>query len=178
VTDYKPDFYDVLDRADSPEASPEGVRAAKAALRGWFDATHAKDLAAVRALMNEDIVIQIPFSESGSTAEGHYRVYRGIEECVGFWAAAFKAEGESKGMMGTEITPSTDGGIAFVEGRGSLLMANGRTYENRYVMRFSFTGGKVSEAREYDNPIVSAYGFRRKIAGQFYLDSIETAQGW
>jgi ketosteroid isomerase-like protein len=164
----------VLDRAGSPEASPAGIEDAKAALHGWFNATHAKDLGAVRAVMNEDIVIQIPFSESGSTAEGRYRVYRGIEECVGFWAVAFKAEGESKGMMGTEITFSADGSVAFVEGHGSLTMANGRIYENRYVMRFSFAGGKVSEVREYYNPIVSAYGFRRVIAGQFYLDSIET----
>ena len=52
-------------------------------------------------------------------------------------------------------------------------MANGRTYRNRYVMRFVVEGGKVAHVREYYNPIVSAYGFRRPIAGQFYLDSLD-----
>jgi ketosteroid isomerase-like protein len=173
MSDYKPDFYDVLESVDDPVVDPANLKKSKEALRGWMTTVHEKDLPGVRALMAEDIVIEIPFSESGKTEDGHYRVYTGIEECCDFWAVAFQAEGDSEGMLGTEITFCADGRVAFVEGRGELSMANGRTYKNRYVMRTVFDNGKVAHVREYYNPIVSAYGFRRLIAGQFYLDSLE-----
>jgi ketosteroid isomerase-like protein len=175
MAEYKPDFHQVLDTLGDPADSAEQRGKSRAALRGWFDTTHAKDLAGVRDLMTDDIVVEIPFSESGRVEDGHFRVYSGADEVCGFWAAAFRAEGESEGMLGTEITMTADGCVAFVEGRGNLLMSNGRHYRNRYVMRFVFEDGKVKHVREYYNPIVSAYGFRREIAGQHVLDSLGPA---
>jgi ketosteroid isomerase-like protein len=175
MTEYKPDFYDVLDHLGERESSADECAKSRAALRGWFATTHAKDLDGVRALMTDDIVVEIPFSESGRVEDGCFRVYSGADAVCGFWATAFQAEGESEGMLGTEITMTSDGRVAFVEGRGVLSMANGRSYRNRYVMRFVLEGGKVKHVREYYNPIVSAYGFRREIAGQFFLDSLGPA---
>jgi ketosteroid isomerase-like protein len=172
VTEYKPDFYEVLDALAEPVDDLAERAKSREALRGWFTTTHEKDLDGARALMADDILVEIPFSESGRTDDGHFRVYRGVEEVCGFWATAFKAEGESEGMLGTEITMTADGRTVFVEGRGNLSMANGRTYRNRYVMRFVFEGGKVKHVREYYNPIVSAYGFRREIAGQFIIETM------
>jgi ketosteroid isomerase-like protein len=172
MTDYQPDFYQVLDRLADPIDSPSARAQSRETLRGWFTTTHEKDLEGVRALMADDILVEIPFSESGSTADGRFRVYRGVDAVCDFWATAFKAEGESEGMLGTEITMSADGRMVFVEGRGNLSMANGRTYRNRYVMRFVIEDGKVAHVREYYNPIVSAYGFRREIAGQFIIETM------
>jgi ketosteroid isomerase-like protein len=124
--------------------------------------------------MAENIVIEIPFSESGITEPGHYRVYTGIEECIGFWEVAFKAEGTMYGPLDCEINFSADGRVVFVECYNHLDMTNGRTYRNRYVMRCDFDDeGKVTLVREYRNPIQCAYGFRRQVAGQFYLDTLE-----
>jgi SnoaL-like domain len=173
MPEYKPDFDEVLDGLIDPAPDPDNLARSKAALRGWMTTTHEKDLDGARALMADDILIEIPFNESGIVEEGHYRVYRGVEECVGFWAVAFQAEGESEGMLGCEINFTADGRVVFLEGRGILGMANGRIYKNRYVMKMNFEDGKVSHVREYYNPIQSAYGFRRKIAGQFYLDTLE-----
>ncbi len=173
MTSYKPDFHDVLDGLTDPVDSPEVRAKARELLRGWFSTTHEKDLDGVRALMAENIQIEIPFSESGRTEDGHFRVYEGIEAACGFWATAFQAEGESAGPLGTEITQSADGRVTFVEARGHLTMANGRDYRNRYVMRFVIENGKIAHVREYYNPIVSGYAFRRQIAGQFVLDSLE-----
>ncbi len=47
-----------------------------------------------------------------------------------------------------------------------------RDYRNRYVMRIDFAGHRIAHCREYYNPIQSAYAFRRKIAGQFMVDSL------
>jgi ketosteroid isomerase-like protein len=171
---YKPDFYEVLDGFADPRPDPENLRRSTAALRGWMTTAHQKDLDGIRTLMADDIVIELPFSESGVTDDGHFRVYRGIAECVAFWAAAFEAEGETDGMRGCELTFSADGRVAFLESRAVLTMANGRTYRNRYVVRYVFDKGKVAHVREYYNPIQSAYGFRRKIADQFYLDTLES----
>lgn len=173
MPDYRPDFYDVLDSVSDPVADLENVARSKEALRRWISTTHDKDIEAVRALMADDIVVEIPFSESGITDPGHYRVYTGIDECVGFWKVAFQAEGTMYGPLNCEISFTADGRTAFLECRNNLTMANGRTYKNRYVMRTDFDNGKITGVREYYNPIQSAYAFRRQIAGQFYLDSLE-----
>jgi ketosteroid isomerase-like protein len=173
MPEYVADFYEVLDRYVDHTPDPENVKRSVEALRGWMTTVHAKDLDGVRALMADDIVIEIPFGESGVTDDGHYRVYRGVEECVGFWAVAFQAEGESSGALGCELNVTADGRVAFLEYRARLGMANGRTYKNRYVMKVAFTDGKVSHVWEYYNPIQSAYGFRRKVAGQFYLETLD-----
>jgi ketosteroid isomerase-like protein len=173
MPDYRPDFYEVLDALVVPAPDADNVARSKQALRDWVTLTHGKDLEGLRALMTDDIVIEIPFSESGVTDPGHYRVYTGVEECVGFWAVAFQAEGTMYGPLNCELHLTADGGVAFLECRNHLTMANGRTYRNRYVMRCDFDNGKVSGVREYYNPIQSAYGFRRQIAGQFYLDTLE-----
>jgi hypothetical protein len=38
--------------------------------------------------MTDDVVTEIPFGESGKTDEGSFRVYRGLDEVLGFWATA------------------------------------------------------------------------------------------
>jgi hypothetical protein len=43
------------------------------------------------------------------------------------------------------------------------------------VTRCVFADGKIAHVREYYNPIVSAYGFRRLIAGQFYLETLDAS---
>jgi ketosteroid isomerase-like protein len=173
MPDYRPDFYEVLDALVDPVADSENLKRSRQALRSWITLTHDKDLAGIRALMADDIVIEIPFSESGITEPGHYRVYTGIEECIGFWEVAFQAEGGMYGPLNCEINFTADGGVAFLECRNHLTMTNGRVYRNRYVMRTDFVNGKIAAVREYYNPIQSAYGFRRPIAGQFYLDTLE-----
>jgi ketosteroid isomerase-like protein len=175
MPDYKPDFYDVLDGFVAPESDPENVQRSIEALRAWMTTVHGKDLDGVRALMADDIVIEIPFGESGITDDGNYRVYRGVEDCVGFWAVAFEAEGESDGALGCELNVTADGRVAFLEYRAKLGMANGRTYKNRYVMKIAFENGKVAHVWEYYNPIQSAYGFGRRIAGQFFLETLDPA---
>ena len=163
---------DVISNYQPPAASPEGVAAAKAALTGWFRALHAKDLAAIQALMTDDIVIEIPFHESGKTDRASYRIYTGRQQVTELWATAFKAEGVVHGASETDFTMTADGSRAFLETRFHLTMSSGKEYRNRYVMRFDFENGKIKHNKEYYNPIQSAYAFGRQLAGQFMIESL------
>jgi ketosteroid isomerase-like protein len=170
-TDLK-DFDDLINNYIHPADSPEGRATTLAALKSYFRALRAKELETLRTLMTDDVVTEIPFGESGKTDEGSFRVYRGMDQVLDFWATAFKAEGKSHGMTETDITVNADGSRVFIEGRGHLTMASGKTYRNRYVMRFDFVSGRIKHCKEYYNPIQSAYAFGRKIAGQFTIEAL------
>ncbi|WP_300400426.1 nuclear transport factor 2 family protein [Nocardioides sp.] len=146
--------------------------AAADVVRRWFTALEVQDLAELGALMARDVVIELPFSESGRTDPGHFRVYDGHAACVEFWTVAFEAEGDGGPLLDPEVTVSADGTTVFVEGRGDITMASGRRYRNRYVMRMVLRDGLVAHVREYYNPIVSAYAFGRPVAGQILLESL------
>lgn len=164
MTELIPDFHDVLARTEGPAATLD-------VFRRWNEAVDAQDLDAVRSCMAEDIVLEIPFSESGQVEDGKFRRYTGVEEVSGFWATAFRAEGESAGPCNCEITVSADGTTVFLETYGKLTMADGRDYRNRYVMKMVTRDGFVTHVREYYNPIQSAYAFGRPIAGHLMVES-------
>lgn len=150
----------------------ERQRAALRLLAQWHNAVAAKNLAALRAMMDEAIVIELPFHESGRTDRASYRVYSGIDQCCAFWTAAFQAEGVMHGLSEIELTVDGGGERIFLECRGHLTMANGRDYRNRYVMRMDLRAGRVLRCKEYYNPIQSAYAFGRPIAGQYILEHL------
>ncbi|HVZ45801.1 MAG TPA: nuclear transport factor 2 family protein [Ramlibacter sp.] len=166
------DVLDLIDVAQDPSDSPEGRRIARRLIRHWWTTVRAKDLDSLMTVLADDIVIELPFNESGRNEEGAFRRYQGAEQVRGFWSTAFKAEGQSHGMTDVEITVSADGGKVFVEGRGNLTMANGKSYRNRYVFRFLIEQGRIRHVREYYNPITSAHAFGRPVAGKFTIDSL------
>ena len=166
------DIDDLVDNYADPVDSPADRATSKALIKAWFRALRAKDLAALPGMMTEDILVEIPFHESGKTDQASYRIYRGKAQVLEFWATAFKAEGQSFGMSETDFTMTADGARAFLEGRGHLIMEDGKEYRNRYVMRFDIVDGRITHCKEYYNPIQSAYGFGRKVAGQFLLETL------
>ena len=149
------------DRADDPEQRRRSIDV----VRAYFAAIDAKDVEGTRALLSDDAVVELPFSESGRVDAGSFRVYRGIEEVMAFWATAFSLEADSPGLLDAEVTITGDGRVVFVEGYGDVIMTNGRRYRNRYVMRVNVEGDKVVTCREYYNPIISARAFGRDIGG-------------
>jgi uncharacterized protein len=166
------DVDNLIDSYIHPADSATGRETAKLLLKRYFQTLRARDLEALAALMTDDVVVEIPFNESGKTDEGAFRVYRGRDQVLGFWATAFKAEGESHGLTETDITVSADGSRVFIEGRGHLTMASRKTYRNRYVVRFDIVGGKIKHCKEYYNPIQSAYAFGRPVAGRFTIEAL------
>lgn len=57
-----------------------------------------------------------------------------------------------------------DGATVFVEGRGDLVLKQtGQPYRHIYVFRFSISDGKITEIREYANPVIYAKALGLKV---------------
>jgi ketosteroid isomerase-like protein len=162
----------LLKSDDDPVDSPEGRRAAKDAIRRFFRAVAAKDAAALADSVTEDVVYEIPFSESGSCERGDFRSYDGAAAVVDFWMATMANGLQNLGPDDVELSITGDGSRVFIEQRGNMVLSDGRAYRNKYVFRFSIRDGRVSHVREYLNPIIAAYAFRRKIANSFMIESL------
>jgi ketosteroid isomerase-like protein len=154
---------DVLDALPDRQDDPEQRRRTRDLTRAYFAAIGAKDSGGMRSLLSDGIVVELPFIESGRVEEGWFRVYRGVDEVMGFWAAAWSLEGESPGVLDAGVTITGDERVVFVEGYGDVIMTNGRRYRNRYVMRMTVEDDRVATLREYYNPIISARAFGREI---------------
>ncbi|WCT72188.1 nuclear transport factor 2 family protein [Sphingomonas naphthae] len=150
----------------------DATTSAQETLRRWNRAIRAKELDGLRAMMTDDVVIELPFNESGRTEQGFFRVYRGRDACVDFWREAFAQEGRVNRSTEIETSVTADGARIFVEFQGDVTMQSGRAYRNRYVMRFDLVDGRISRLREYYNPIQSAYAFGRPVAGRFHIDAL------
>lgn len=144
---------------------PSALEVAKEWIRGDLE----KDKPGKLAIISDDIVLELPFSESGRTEEGYFRRYSGPVEVSGFIDAAFAME-KSAEIIDPQYFQADDGESVFVEAFGRVEMTSGRIYRNRYVMHFRVVDGKIVLLREYYNPIVSAIAFQRPIAGQVILD--------
>lgn len=143
---------------------PEQRRRTMEVLSKYWAAILGQDADALRSLYSDDVLVELPFSESGRVEEGYFRSFRGIDDVMAFWATAFTLEGDDGGLYDAEVNMTGDGRVVFVEGLGQITMANGRDYRNRYVFRMTVDGDKVTSFREYYNPIVAARAFGREIA--------------
>jgi len=159
-----PSLVDTIEALNDPADDPEQRRRTMSVLRKYWAAVLGQDADSLRPLYSEDVVGELPFSESGRVEEGHFRSFRGIDDVMAFWATAFSLEGEDSALYDAEVNMTSDGRVVFVEGFGQVTMASGRDYRNRYVFRLTLDGDKVTSFREYYNPITAAYAFGRDIA--------------
>lgn len=151
---------------------PAARRDARAAVLRFFKAIGTKDMAALAEAITDDIVYEMPFSESGSTAPGAYRRFVGREAVIGFWEMTSAAGLKVAPAEDVELSVLPDGSRLFIEQRGNMTTADGKSYRNRYVFRFDIAGGRVSHVREYINPIISAYAFARPVAGGLMIETV------
>jgi ketosteroid isomerase-like protein len=162
----------LLKSDDDPADSSAGRRAAKDAVRSFFRAIAAKDRAALAESITPDVAYEFPFAENGSSEADAMRRYVGSTAVIDFWMGTVTNGPRNLGAEDVELSITADGSRVFIEQRGNMVLPDGRSYRNRYVFRFSIVGGKVSHVREYFNPIISAYAFRRKIANTLVVESL------
>lgn len=162
----------LLKSDDDPPFSPEGRRRAKDAILRFFRAIAARDMAALAEGLTEDVVYEMPFSETGSTEPGQFRCFTGRAEVVAFWEQTSATGLRSLPPEDVELSITADGGRVFIEQRGNMTTADGKAYRNRYVFRFDITDGRVRHVREYINPIISAYAFARPVANAFMIEKL------
>lgn len=138
------------------------ISSAERVVQRFFLTALAKDAAGTMALYSDESVIEIPFTESGSTEEGAFRRYSGWRQIAAFTEQSHAAEG-TMGAWDIELHSVEGGRIVFVESRGNIIMKSGHEYRNRYVFRFDVEGDIIVKLREYYNPVTSGLAFGRKI---------------
>lgn len=157
---------------DDPVDSAAARRLCKDAVRRFLRAIAAGDMAELAGSSTPDIVYEFPFSESGSVEHGAFRVFSGIQHVIELWTENRGARIHNAGPKDVEISVLGDGSRLFIEQRGDLTMADGRPYRNRYVFRFDIRDGKVAYVREYFNPIISAYAFKRPVVNGVMIETV------
>ena len=135
------------DRAMSP---------AEELARAYIDALQAKDKARMLSLLADDFTLVVPFNVSGTNDLSDS--WCGIAAAGKNYEVAWREIAVLK-YTDIVITPGSDPNVAFLEGRGAMTMANGRSYRNLYVFRFEVEGGKIKRAYEYANPVTGAIAF-------------------
>ncbi len=163
---------ELLRGADETGDDPEARARAKAAVRMFFKAVAKADMAALADAVTDDVIYEMPFSESGSTEAGTYRRFVGRADVIGFWRATSGVGIKVEPPEDVEISVLGDGSRLFIEQRGDMTMPDGKRYRNRYVFRYDIRDGRVSYVREYINPIISAYAFGRPIAGGLMVETL------
>lgn len=128
----------------------------------YLVALQAKDMDAMLALLAPDFTLEIPCNLSGTNDLSDS--WRGLDNARPNYAQAFQMIEVLK-YADVEITQAADPSIAFLEGRGTMRMANGNPYNNRYVFRFDvdLASGKIVRAREYVNPVTFAVAMHQPL---------------
>jgi ketosteroid isomerase-like protein len=124
--------------------------------REYLRALQAKDKAAIFAIIADDFALEVPLNVSGTN--DYADSWRGLEAADANYDTTFRII-EDLVYTELEFTPGQDPDIAFAEGLGTMMMANGRPYRNRYIFRFESRNGKLWRIREYTNPVTSAVAF-------------------
>jgi ketosteroid isomerase-like protein len=113
-------------------------------------------------LWAEDAVLEFPFAPKGRRS-----VYRGRAEILAYMQAAL-GRIAIDATDGLRVFPMLDPEIAAVEfavrGRATTT---GRPYNQRYLIIFETTDGKIRHYREYWNPLVSMDAFGEGWAAAF-----------
>jgi len=124
--------------------------------REYLRALQAKDKQAIFAIIADDFALEVPLNVSGTN--DYSDSWRGLDAADANYDTTFRIIQEIV-YVDLEVTPGQDPDIAFAEGLGVMMMANGRPYRNRYIFRFDTENGKIKRIREYTNPVTSAVAF-------------------
>ncbi len=122
----------------------------------YIRALEAKDKQAILSILTDDFALEIPCNVSGTNDFSDS--WQGIDKADANYELSFQLI-EHVTYEALEVTPGRDDSVAFAEGLGVMMMANGRPYRNRYVFRFDVRDGKIRRIREYLNPVTSAVAF-------------------
>jgi ketosteroid isomerase-like protein len=128
--------------------------------RSFLTCMEQKDKEGMLALLTDDSVMECVLGLDGNNAPR--RFWDGMAGARDHYTPAFEAV-DSIELTEVAINQSLDPNLVFAEALGSMMMSNGRPYDNRYVFRFELREGKIARLREYCNPVTAAISFEREM---------------
>jgi ketosteroid isomerase-like protein len=112
-------------------------------------------------VLTKEAVEIIPLAMAGGTDPE--RVFDGKDAVLGYLQSILDNFKQAV-LVHPQTFITDDGATVFVEGRGDLIMKQTRQpYRNIYVFRFSISDGKITEIREYANPVIYAKALGLKV---------------
>jgi ketosteroid isomerase-like protein len=128
--------------------------ASQQAVDEFFRALSERDLSIASAVLTKEAVEIIPLAMAGGTDPE--RVFDGKDAVLGYLQLIL-GNFKQAVRVDRQTFITDDGATMFVEGRGDLILKQtGQPYRNIYVFRFSISDGKITEVREYANPVIYA----------------------
>lgn len=127
----------------------------------FFRALSERDLSIASSVLTQDAVETIPFAMSGGI--NPERVFNGKDAVLGYLQTILDKFSQAV-MVDRQAFIADEGTTVFVEGRGDLILKRtSQPYRNTYVFRFSISDGKITEVREYANPVIYAKALGLKV---------------
>jgi ketosteroid isomerase-like protein len=120
-----------------------------------------KDLQAILARLAEEVKLVLPLAPDGNNDPTHIDRFEGRQAVRGLLWRTFLAYRRIT-FVDSDITPSSDGRVIFVETRGDFLTLDGRSYRNVYLIKLVFDdAGAITGIEEWTNPVTASltWGF-------------------
>jgi ketosteroid isomerase-like protein len=115
-----------------------------------LDCIEQKDTDAVAATLHPEIVLAHPLALSGNRNDAVR--WQGKEQVLGYFGGAFTMMGRIR-FTNRRVSVAHRGGTSFVQADGDLTTAGGRPYQNVYIFRIDWRGGRAIAIEEYANPL-------------------------
>jgi ketosteroid isomerase-like protein len=124
--------------------------------RRWLTALAEADYAAWPSLVADDVRMSFPFAPPGipDRCDGGAACQTAIR--------TFFAGIASFVWQDLQLFPARDRAVVFATGRSEVVLRTGKPYRNEYCFMMRFRDGKLSEYREYFNPLPAIAAFTPK----------------
>jgi uncharacterized protein len=119
----------------------------------WLTVLSESQFDAWPALVHEDVAMRFPFAPPGIPAHCD-----GRDACLEI-IRAFFAGIERFRWLDVSVYPSQDPDLLFATARSEATLRNGRHYTNEYCLMLRLRDGRLSEYREYFNPLPAIAAF-------------------
>jgi ketosteroid isomerase-like protein len=127
-----------------------------------LDRIEQKDTEALAAALHPLVVLAHPLALSGDRNDAAR--WQGKDQVLGYFRGAFTMMGRIH-FINRRVSVTGGGRTSFVQADGDLTTADGRLYENVYVFRIDWRGGRASAIEEYANPLTFCQTFHNPLCG-------------
>jgi ketosteroid isomerase-like protein len=147
--------------APGPDAAAHSVADNVRTTEALIAALEREDLDAILAGMADGVELVLPLAPDGNNDPTHIDRFEGRQAVRSLLWRTFLAYRRIT-FVDSDITPSSDGRVIFVEARGDFLTLDGRSYRNVYLIKLVFDdAGAVTGVEEWTNPVTASltWGF-------------------